>query len=126
MMADGRTVLLVEDEPSTAEVLAFALEMEGYRVVTASNGREALQSLEQLTPDVVVSDVMMPLMDGRELCRAIQADDALRSVPVVLMSAAHDIETAGCAAVDFLRKPVDLRRLLDTVRRVTGEGQPTG
>jgi CheY-like chemotaxis protein len=118
------TILLVEDEPATAEMLRFFLEMSDIRVITASNGREALVQLERTRPDVVLSDVMMPRMDGRELSHAMSVHPAYRSIPVVLMSAAHEVAKRATGAAAFLAKPLDLELLLATVERFM-DGPPS-
>jgi CheY-like chemotaxis protein len=118
MTSAQRTILLVEDEPATAEMLKFFLELADMRVMSATNGREALACLEQTRPDLVLSDVMMPRMDGRQLSKAMQSDPAYRSIPVVLMSAAHDGARWGVEPAAFLPKPLDLDLLLQTIRQL--------
>ncbi len=82
------TILVVDDEPAIAEMLQDILEYEGYQVVTAGNGHEGLACVAAVRPQLVLSDVMMPGLDGRAFCRALQADPRYRGIPVVLMSAA--------------------------------------
>jgi two-component system, OmpR family, alkaline phosphatase synthesis response regulator PhoP len=81
-----KTILVVDDEPPIVEIVALVLKYEGYEVLTAGNGREALACLERSEVHLVLSDMMMPVMDGRALCKHIEADAAYGSVPVVLMS----------------------------------------
>ena len=85
-----KTILIVEDEHSIAEMLAAILEEVDYQVVIAGNGQEALTRLETTSPDLILSDIMMPIMDGRTLCRKLQAHPIYRLIPIVLMSAAYD------------------------------------
>lgn len=117
-----RTVLVVDDEFGTVEVLVAALEDEGYRVLTAANGRRALERLEENKPDLVISDFMMPLMDGAALVAAMRANPAFRDIPVVMMSAAP--EAALRKRLDgyeaFLRKPFRIPALLEVVRSFFG------
>ena len=112
-----RTVLVVDDEFGTVEVLVAALEDAGYRVLTAANGRRALERLEENKPDLVVSDFMMPLMDGAALVGAIRSNPQFRDIPVIMMSAAP--ETALRKQVDgyeaFLRKPFRVPALLELI-----------
>jgi len=112
-----RTVLVVDDEFGTVEVLVAALEDAGYRVLTAANGRRALERLEENKPDLVVSDFMMPLMDGAALVEAIRSNPQFRDIPVIMMSAAP--ETALRKQVDgyeaFLRKPFRVPALLELI-----------
>ena len=115
-----RTVLVVDDEFGTVEVLVAALEDSGYRVLTAPNGRRALERLEENKPDLVISDFMMPLMDGAAMVMAMRANPSFRDIPVVMMSAAP--EAALRKHLDgydaFLRKPFRIPALLEIVRSV--------
>ena len=119
-----KTILIVEDEQAIAEMLAAILEETDYQVVTAGNGQEALTKLETTSPDLILSDIMMPIMDGRTLCKKLQADPAYRSIPVVLMSAAYDsVSRNDGTPTAFLMKPFGLQELLTTVGDIIGEGE---
>jgi two-component system, OmpR family, alkaline phosphatase synthesis response regulator PhoP len=118
-----KTILVVEDEQAIAEMLALTLEEEGYRVLRAKNGREGLARMAEERPDLVLCDVMMPLLDGRGVAAAMHADAGLRSIPLVLMSAALLVDggvPAGASA--FLPKPLDIARLLNIIEQLTGSG----
>jgi CheY-like chemotaxis protein len=117
-------ILLVEDELAAAEAVGYLLQLNGFQVTTAADGREAVQSLELSRPDLVLSDVMMPLMDGFDLVRHIRGDPELRDLPVVLMSAAHNILTTASGASAVLTKPLDFNRLLALVRGLLGAAAP--
>jgi CheY-like chemotaxis protein len=122
-----KTVLLVDDEHAILDALSGILEDEGFRVVTAGNGREALARMEEVKPDVALLDVMMPVMDGRELLREMHADARWRDIPVVLMSAVpQSILTRDSPLVcaDFFQKPFDLWKLLDRLRELAGPNEP--
>ena len=116
-----KTILVIDDEVILAEMLQALLEDEGYQVLTARNGREGLERLAEHHPDLILCDVMMPLLDGRELCREVQARPEYDSVPIILMSAAS---AAGrlddCRYAAFLSKPFDLDVLLDTINTLLG------
>jgi CheY-like chemotaxis protein len=118
-----QTILVVDDELGAIEVVATALEDEGYRVLTAANGRHGLQKLSEGQVDLAVIDFMMPLMDGTAMGRAMKQDAALRNVPIILMSAVGESLVRerfdGYAA--FLRKPFRIPALLEAVRRVLGQ-----
>ncbi len=115
-------ILVVDDEPAIAEMLQDLLEDEGYQVVTAGNGQEGLACLPEMRPQLVLSDVMMPGLDGRAFCRALQADPTYRSIPVVLMSAAAAPDVRdGCTYAAFVRKPFDLDTLVGTIATVLSE-----
>lgn len=123
-----KTVLLVDDEHAILDALSGILEDEGFRVVTAGNGREALARLEEGAPDVALVDVMMPVMDGRELLREIQADARWRHIPIVLMSAVPQTileREAPLTCAGFFQKPFDLWQLLDRLRELARRGQGT-
>ncbi|HEV7139174.1 MAG TPA: response regulator [Steroidobacteraceae bacterium] len=115
-----RTVLVVDDEFGTVEVLVAALEDAGYRTLTAANGRRALERLEENKPDLVLSDFMMPLMDGAALVAAMRAAPAFRDIPVIMMSAAP--EAALRKHLDgyeaFLRKPFRVPALLAMIAAI--------
>jgi CheY-like chemotaxis protein len=118
-----KTVLLVDDEHAILDALSGILEDEGFRVVTAGNGREALERLREEVPDVALVDVMMPLMDGRELLRELQSDARWRHLPVVLMSAVPLpilSRDAPLVYADFFQKPFDLWKLIDRLRELAG------
>lgn len=111
-------VLLVEDDEDIREILSELLVATGYRVTAVTNGEEALRALRRELPDVVVLDLMMPVMDGWELRRRMLSDPELRDVPVIVMSGAADLhESASTLQVArVLEKPVPLDRILAAVR----------
>jgi CheY-like chemotaxis protein len=117
------TVLVVEDEWVIAEVLAVTLADAGYHVITAANGKQALANLAETRPDVIVTDAMMPILDGPGLLAALAADPAHRDIPVILMSALDEAAVAkltqGYRA--FLEKPFLSPKLLRILERVLGE-----
>ncbi len=115
------TILVVEDEISIAEVLRLILEFGGYRVVVAENGREGLRLLGESQPALVLSDVMMPYIDGRELARVMQTDMEYRAIPVVLMSAASRAIVQGVPHAAFVSKPFEFEEILATVARVLAQ-----
>lgn len=119
-----KTVLVVDDEYALAETLRDVLELEGYRVRTAENGVDALDWMSREKPDLVMLDVMMPVMDGIETLKRMRSDDALHEVPVLLMSAVPQVALDAIDENDvsgFLRKPFELQLLLDEVQRLTDE-----
>lgn len=93
-------ILLVEDERALRKVMELVLQGEGYEVMTANNGREALALLAQSRPDLIISDFVMPEMDGGELVRRIRADARLSDVPILLMSSAFPAELPERDMVD--------------------------
>lgn len=113
-------ILLVEDELAAAEAVGYLLQLHGFQVETAGNGREALECLDRNPPDLVLSDIMMPMMDGLELARSIRERPELRDLPIVLMSAAHNMLRGETPATAVLPKPLEFPRLLATLRRLVG------
>ena len=114
-----REILIAEDSPTQAAQLAHLLEERGFTVTTASNGREALALLERHKPLLVISDIVMPELDGYGLCKAIKSDKNMKNIPVMLVSTLSDphdvIRGLECGADNFLRKPYDERHLLSRI-----------
>jgi CheY-like chemotaxis protein len=115
-----QTILVIDDELGAIEVLVAALEDEGYRVLSAGNGRHGLEALAVVHVDLVIVDFMMPLLDGAAMARAMMEQPALKDVPIILMSAVDEAlvreRFAGYAA--FLRKPFTVAALLDQVHEM--------
>ncbi|MBA2564518.1 MAG: response regulator [Gemmatimonadetes bacterium] len=110
-------ILLVEDEASVLLALSLLLEQEGYSVVTASNGSEALQVLAHEHADLVILDLWMPVMNGWEfLQRLRERENPLRDLPVIALSADVNAARHDLPVQIFLSKPMDIERLLDSVR----------
>ncbi len=114
------TVLVVDDESSIVEVLTTLLEDEGYHVVTARNGEEGLACLATAQPEIVLCDVMMPVLDGREMCRRMQANPRYRSIPIILMSAVNvTAKLVECNYAMLIAKPFDLEEIIQTVANLS-------
>jgi CheY-like chemotaxis protein len=118
-----QTVLVVDDEFGVAEVLQSILEDEGYRVVTAINGKQALTRLVEHTPDLILLDYMMPIMDGTQTVAAIRQDPALKNIPVILMSSLEEAAVREtCTDYDtFLRKPFRAMAVLRLVAELLSQ-----
>ena len=110
-------ILIADDEPILLWVLVEALTDEGYEVLAARDGREAVELARGETPDLFLMDIMMPRMDGREAVTRLREDARLRETPVVLMSAAGNIVRVPDGVV-FLSKPFDLDRLLALIAQL--------
>jgi CheY-like chemotaxis protein len=113
-------VLVVEDEFGIAELFDAVLTDEGYRVLTAMNGKMGLETLVQERADMVFMDYMMPVMDGSAMLAAMQANPSLREIPVVMMSSMPEPAVAErCSGyVTFMRKPFKLVELVELARQV--------
>jgi len=107
-------VLVVDDEPGIVEFLRYALEDSGYRVAVARDGLDALHQIARERPDFVLTDLMMPRLDGWELCRRLRQDETMRDVPILAMSA---VSSRGIEVDAFLAKPFEMDALLDALRR---------
>ena len=111
-----RRVLIVEDDRDTREMLSRFLELEGFEVSSAANGRLALDALQNAHASVIVLDLMMPVMDGWQFRQQQIRDPRLASIPVVVVTAAGSRTTLPpIDAQGWLSKPVDLDRLLQTI-----------
>ena len=122
------SVLIVEDDADLREMMAQLLTLEGYRSETASNGQEALECLRRADrPDLVLLDLMMPVMDGWEFRRQQRQDPALSGVPVIILSALDQSRLTELEGADFLKKPLDFEQLLHVVGRHCRPGDaPSG
>lgn len=119
---DRVEILIAEDSPTQADHLAYVLEQHGYRLSTVRNGRDALASISQRPPTLVISDVIMPEMDGYELCRRIKQEDNLKNLPVILLTSLSDpadvVRGLECGADSFIFKPYEEQYLLARVAYV--------
>ncbi len=115
-------ILIAEDSPPQAQLMRHILERHGYRVMHAANGRLALAMASQFKPAMIISDIVMPEMDGYALCEAVKADEALREIPVILVTLLSDsqdvIRALKCGADNFIRKPFDAHYLLEHVESI--------
>src|SRR3954469_6364098 len=113
-------ILVVDDQPINVQLLKRKLEREGIRVTAAYNGLEALEDVKKDKPDLILLDVMMPDMDGIEVCQRLQADESTRGVPVIFITARttkeSKLEGLSVGAVDYIPKPIDLDETLARVQ----------
>ncbi len=114
------TILVVEDEEPVQQLVADLLTEEGYQVVVAGDGAQALALMQGELPDLVITDLMMPVMSGVELCQRLRCDAQTRGLPILVISAASNGLAADCAANGFLPKPFDLDALLALVQQHVG------
>lgn len=118
-MQPQRHILLVEDEPGTLVTMGLLLEMSGYRVSKAANGRQGLERMAAEVPDIVITDYMMPHLDGLSMIARMKADAALARVPVILTSAALPASLDACSIADaFIPKPFRIEALLGLIETV--------
>ncbi len=121
-------VLIVEDEPDIRELVVHHLKREGYQVSAASSGEEALRQVQAAPPDLVILDLMMPSMDGLEVCRRLRQDPATASLPIVMLTAKGDevdrVLGLEIGADDYVVKPFSPKELLARVRAVLRRSRP--
>jgi CheY-like chemotaxis protein len=126
-MSGRATVLIVEDEFAIANLLEMVLSEEGYRVVTAANGQQGLQRLaEGLRPDLVISDCMMPILDGPEMLRAMRESEDQRDIPCIIMSSMPEANVRERMDHDatFVHKPFSLRAMVQLVSTLLAAPRP--
>ncbi len=121
---ERKVVLVADDDEDIVRFVEINLRLEGFEVATASDGEEALAAVYEVMPDLMLLDVMMPKMDGFEVCRAIKGDLGLAGTTVVMLTAkgqAYDREQGLAAGADrYLTKPFDPDELLDIAREALG------
>ena len=112
-------ILIVDDDPHAVEILTRMLAREGYECLSASGGAAALQTLQEQPVDVILLDVMMPGMDGLQVCERLRQNEALRAIPVILLTAKDDMETRGqgmaLGVSEYLTKPINKRELFTRI-----------
>lgn len=120
-------VLAVDDDPTILRLLQVNLEMDGHEVHTVDNGRDAIDRVAEIEPDVMLLDVMMPHVDGWEVCEQLRADPAFDHLPIVFLSArAQEADLARGRAVgadDYITKPFDPLALVEVVERLARDGR---
>jgi signal transduction histidine kinase len=121
MTPDGKkSILVVDDTPENLQLLVKVLGEQGYRVRTAPNGERALASIEKELPDLILLDILMPEMDGFEVCRILKADERFNSIPVIFISALNEVFDKVAAfsigAVDYITKPFQVEEVLARIQ----------
>lgn len=128
MAASRPTVLLVEDEPAQREVLAYNLEAEGFQVLQAADGEEALLMVEEAAPDLIVLDWMLPHVSGIEVCRRLKSDPETRHIGIIMLSArAEEVDRVRgleTGADDYVIKPYSVVELMARVRATLRRVRP--
>jgi CheY-like chemotaxis protein len=124
MAHQSNTVVCIEDEPGVIELIRLILERRGLTVVGAESGEAGLEAIRQSRPALVLLDLMLPGMDGWEIYRRMKADQAMKSIPVIIVTAkAEGIDEVLAKQVakvdDYIKKPFSLQELVQSVERVT-------
>jgi DNA-binding response OmpR family regulator len=121
------TVLVIDDDPVIVKLLRVNFELEGFSVISAGDGREGVEAARRERPDVIISDIMMPVMNGLELVSTLKSDPATAQVPVILLSAKAQLADVQrgfeLGADDYVTKPFDPIELVDKVTALAGAGR---
>ncbi len=122
MIKKGQKILIVDDEQDILELIRHTLNKEGFEVHVAVNGQQAIEKAKKLLPDLILMDVMMPVMDGMEACRLIKDDASIKDIPIVFLTARSEefAELAGfeAGADDYIAKPIRSRVLLSRIKAI--------
>ncbi|MEW6557844.1 MAG: response regulator [Elusimicrobiota bacterium] len=120
-----KKILIVEDDPPILEFLAFWLTKQDYEISTAEDGLSALEKIKTDKPDLILLDVMLPQMDGFEVCKKIRADENTKNIPVIFVTckdAIEDIEKGfNVGGNDYVTKPIDNNHLLGRIKKILAE-----
>ena len=123
-------IVVIEDETDILEVIAYNLKREGYEVVTSTSGEDGLEKIEKTKPNLVVLDLMLPEVDGIELCRKLKADPVTQSIPVIMVTAKGEesdvVLGLGVGADDYVTKPFSPRELTARVKAVLRRSKARG
>jgi two-component system phosphate regulon response regulator PhoB len=128
-MAEPR-ILIIEDERALTEVLTYNLEREGYQTVVAHDGQEGLRKAQMLLPDLILLDLMLPVMDGLAVCRALRAHDATKNIPILMLTAKAEetdqVVGFSVGADDYVTKPFSVKVLVQRIKALQRRTEMTG
>ncbi|MBN1621229.1 MAG: response regulator [Endomicrobiales bacterium] len=123
-----KKILVIDDEYDILRVIEEMLKKEGYTVITATNGQDGYKKFQQERPDLVISDIMMPIMDGYQVCEKIKGNPDTKDIPVIILtvkSMGEDVDKALELKADwYITKPFDSKYLLKRVKDFIGKGKP--
>ncbi|HZV36050.1 MAG TPA: response regulator, partial [Verrucomicrobiae bacterium] len=122
-------ILVVDDEPDAIELIKFNLKAAGYEVLTAADGDEALKKARSALPDLIILDLMLPEVDGLEVCKILRRDQRVSATPIIMLTAkAAEIDRVlglELGADDYVTKPFSPRELVLRIKRLLRKGPPT-
>jgi DNA-binding response OmpR family regulator len=133
-LQEGQTmaekILVVDDEPESLKLFGYSLHRQGYEVVVAQSGKEALEVIDKQKPDLIILDIMMPGMDGYEVCRMIRANPKTQHLPVIMLTAKAEMQDKltgfEVGADDYIHKPVTLAELFARVKAMLARSRASG
>jgi CheY-like chemotaxis protein len=121
-MSDRRRILLADDEPSLVKMLSKHLELAGYEVLVAFDGQEALTKAKAERPDLIILDIMMPKLDGYNVCATLKQDPRYQQIPILILTAKTRKEDEAMAkkvgADEYIRKPFRSEALIESIQRL--------
>jgi two-component system phosphate regulon response regulator PhoB len=125
-----RHLVIIEDEPDIAKLLAYRFGSQGFSVATATDGRAGLHAVHLKRPDLIILDLLLPAMNGWEVCRSLKANLATRDIPVIIVSAIGSLEDRiallEMGVDDFIVKPCSVKEVVARARAVLRRGERTG
>jgi two-component system phosphate regulon response regulator PhoB len=121
-------VLIIEDERALTKVLSYNLQREGYEAIVAHDGQEGLRKAQTLLPDLIILDIMLPVMDGLEVCRQIRAGERTRTIPILMLTAKAEetdqVVGFSLGADDYVTKPFSIKVLLQRIKALQRRVEP--
>ena len=124
-MAEKRTILLVDDDIFLVDIMAFTFKQSGFEIIKAHNGKEALEVIDKESIDLILTDIMMPVMDGFELAKNIKEKPKIRHLPIIFLTAKSNIEDKNkgfsLGINDYVVKPFNLKDLVSRINKVLDE-----
>ncbi len=117
----AKTILVVEDEPKSLKLVRDLLQMTGYKTIEATDGKQAIKLAKTEKPDLILMDILMPVMDGYTACHAVKTDKATKTIPVVMLTSLDQKLNKAIGkemgADGYITKPFDVKELLDVINR---------
>jgi len=121
---ENKKILIVDDEPDILKVVIFRIKKAGYAVVSAEDGKSALDITQVEKPDLILLDIRLPILTGYEVCKKLKSNKAVKDIPVIFLSASTgediDCKVVECGAQGYMRKPFEVEELLETIKKFIG------
>ena len=117
-MSSDKTILVVDDDPVTLTLVQKVLKEKGYQTITAKNGADAIKKVSDKKPDLMILDIMMPEVNGYDVCNAIKFDDRHKTLPIIILTSRQqelDSRIGSMMGIDYLNKPLNRELLLEKI-----------